>query len=172
MPTVAHRLIKRLPLGFGLVELLVCLSLMAGFITLATPYWNKWVARVQIEAAREQLINDLQSARLLALQKGQVIRISRLNTCNWATAAGSDWSCGWQISLKADGQVLRTAAQMRPLQISYSKTDPIEISTLGDLGQIGDRWALKALPLTLGVAHVVCLNSASRLRWQTGESCS
>jgi Tfp pilus assembly protein FimT len=158
--------------GFGLVELLVCLGLMAALITLATPYWTQWQARVQLEATREQLISDLQSARLLALQHGQTVQLSRLNTCSWATTSSNDWSCGWQISLKNSGQVLRTSAQTRPLQISISPTSPFEVDVLGDLGQISSHWIIKALPASLNLANVLCLNSASRLRWQTGESCS
>jgi prepilin-type N-terminal cleavage/methylation domain-containing protein len=158
--------------GFSLIELLVCLGLMAALTMFASPYWARWQARVQVETTRDQLIHDLQSARLIALQQGQAVWVSRVSNCAWASSAGSDWSCGWQISLKANGQVLRTSAQARAVQISFSKNDPIEINALGDLGQIGDRWTVKALPTSLNLSQVVCLNSASRIRWQVGDTCS
>lgn len=158
--------------GFSLIELLVCLALMAGLTSFASPYWAKLQARVQVDTAREQLLTDLQSARLMALQQGQTLQVARLDGCAWGSNAGSDWSCGWQILIKTSGQVLRTSAQPRALLITYSKTDPIDITPLGDLGQIGDRWSLKAMPASLNMNEVVCLNSASRLRWQMGETCS
>ena len=158
--------------GFGLIELLICLGLMAGLTSLASPFWGKLQARVLVDTAREQLLSDLQSARLMAMQQGQTLQVSRLSGCSWANSAGSDWSCGWQLRIKASGQVLRTSAQHRSLLITYSKTDPIDITPQGDLGQIGDRWSIKALPANLNLSEVVCLNSASRMRWQMGESCS
>ena len=158
--------------GFSLIELLVCLGLMAGLTSMASPYWAKLQARVQVDTAREQLLTDLQSARLMALQQGQTLQVARVGGCTWASSAGSDWSCGWQIRIKASGQVLRTSAQPRALLITYSKTDPIDITPLGDLGQIGDRWSIKALPTSLNWSEVVCLNSASRMRWQMGDTCS
>jgi prepilin-type N-terminal cleavage/methylation domain-containing protein len=158
--------------GFSLIELLVCLGLMAGLTSFASPYWAKLQARLQVDTAREQLISDLQSARLLALQQGQTLQVARLGGCTWASSTGSDWSCGWHILTKASGQVLRTSAQQRAVVITYSKADPIDITPLGDLGQIGDRWSIKALPASLNLSEVVCLNSASRIRWQMGETCS
>jgi prepilin-type N-terminal cleavage/methylation domain-containing protein len=171
-PHAAQPTTRHPSLGFSLIELLVCLGLMAVLTSFASPYWAKLQARVQVDTAREQLLADLQSARLMALQQGQTLQVARLSGCSWASSAGSDWSCGWQILIKTNGQVLRTSAQPRALLISYSKTDPIDITPLGDLGQIGDRWSIKALPTSLNLSEVVCLNSASRMRWQMGETCS
>lgn len=158
--------------GFGLVELLVCLGVLGLLTTFASPYWARLQARLLLDTAREQLVNDLQSARILALQQGQTLQLASLRTCTWAGSAHSDWSCGWQLSLKSNSQVLRTSALHRPLAVSFSKNDPLDISAQGDLGLVGDRWVLKAQPASLNMATVVCLNSASRLRWQAGESCS
>ena len=158
--------------GFSLTELLVCLGIMAALTSVATPYWAKLQAKLTLDAAREQLMHDLQSARLMALQQGQALQLVPLSGCTWAALSATDWSCGWQLRLKATGQVLRTSAQSRALLISYTKTDPLTISTSGDLGQVGDHWNFKALPLALNLSRVVCLNSASRVRWQTGDTCS
>ena len=152
--------------------MLVCLGVLGVMASFAMPSWQHQQERSRIEAARDQLMNDLQTARVRALQRGEALQLARLLDCTWATSAGADWSCGWQISLKANGQVLRTSAQARAVQISFSKNDPIEINASGDLGQIGDRWTVKAVPTVLNLSQVVCLNSASRIRWQVGDTCS
>jgi len=56
--------------------------------------------------------------------------------------------------------------------VTFAKSTPLEINLRGDLGTVGDRWAIASKQTTLNIANVVCLSSASRLRWQSGESCS
>ena len=36
----------------------------------------------------------------------------------------------------------------------------------------GDRWVVKSKQTALNTAVAVCLNSASRIRWVSGEACS
>lgn len=160
------------PQGFTLVELLVCLGLMGVLAAFAAPNWLRFQERARIEAARDQLVNDLQNARLRALQLGQTLELSRLSDCTWATSAGADWGCGWQLSTKADKQVLLTTPLHTALGVTFAKSDPLEISLRGDLGTVGDRWVIKSRQTGLTAANTVCLNSASRIRWVTGESCS
>jgi len=158
--------------GFSLVEMLVCLGVLGVMASFAMPSWQHQQERSRIEAARDQLMNDLQTARVRALQRGEALQLARLLDCTWATSAGADWSCGWQLVVKADQTVLQSTAQATPLQIMFSKTDPLEISPRGDLGTVGERWVIKSRLSTFNLAQVLCLNSASRLRWQSGEACS
>jgi prepilin-type N-terminal cleavage/methylation domain-containing protein len=158
--------------GFTLVELLVCLGVLASMAAFAMPSWQRVQERSRVEAARDQLMNDLQTARLRALHRGETLQLIRLRDCTWATSANNDWSCGWQLVGKVDQTVLHTSQIQTPLQVTFAKSDPLDISQRGDLGTVGDRWVIKSRQSSLNVANVLCLSSASRLRWQSGESCS
>ena len=140
--------------------------------SLAMPSWQRLQERSRVEATRDQLMNDLQTARVRALQRGEALQLTRLRDCTWATSAGTDWSCGWQLVVKTDQTVLQNTQQLTPLQITFAKTDPLDISARGDLGTVGDRWVIKSRQAAFNVSNVLCLSSAGRLRWQTGEACS
>ncbi len=158
--------------GFTLVELLVCLCLLGVVAAIAAPSWQRLQERSSVEAARDQLMNDLQTARVLALQRGEALQLSRLRDCTWASNTDTDWSCGWQLVSKADQSLLQTSALSTPLQVNFGKSMSFDISGRGDLGTVGDRWVIKSKQSALNIANVLCLGSASRLRWQSGESCS
>jgi hypothetical protein len=106
------------------------------------------------------------------LQRGETLQLTRLRDCTWSTTADNDWSCGWQLVLKADQSVLQSSQVQMPLQVTFAKSTPLDISARGDLGTVGDRWVIKSWQSTMNVTNVLCLSSASRLRWQSGESCS
>jgi prepilin-type N-terminal cleavage/methylation domain-containing protein len=158
--------------GFTLVELLMCLAVLGVMASFAIPSWQRLQERSRVEATRDQLMNDLQTARVRALQRGETLQLTRLRDCTWSTTADNDWSCGWQLVLKADQSVLQTSQVQTPLQVTFAKTTPLDISARGDLGTVGDRWVIKSRQSTMNVTNVLCLSSASRLRWQSGESCS
>jgi prepilin-type N-terminal cleavage/methylation domain-containing protein len=158
--------------GFTLVEMLVCLGVLGVMASFAIPEWQRLQERSRVEAARDQLMNDLQTARVRALQRGEPLQLSRLRDCTWATSASNDWSCGWQLTVKSDQTVLLTSPLHTPLQVTFAKSDPLDVSQRGDLGTVGDRWVIKSKQSSLNIANVLCLSSASRLRWQSGESCS
>jgi prepilin-type N-terminal cleavage/methylation domain-containing protein len=158
--------------GFTLVELLVCLGVLALIAAFAIPNWQRLQERHRVEAARDQLMSDLQTARVRALQRGETLQLSRLRDCTWATSASKDWSCGWQLVTKADQTVLLTSQLLAPLQVTFAKTAPLDVSQRGDLGTVGDRWVIQSKQSSLNMANVLCLSSASRLRWQSGESCT
>jgi type IV fimbrial biogenesis protein FimT len=160
------------PCGFSLIELMVCLGLMASVATLALPSWQRLEERNRVEAARDQLIHDLQSARIRALQRGEALQLVRLSDCTWATSTNSDWSCGWTLRIKATQALLQTTSLTTPMLVTFAKTSPLDISQRGDLGTVGERWVIQSRQASFGIAIAVCLNSASRLRWQSGTSCS
>lgn len=158
--------------GFTLVELLVCLAVLGVMTSFAIPSWQRLQERSRVEAARDQLVNDLQTARVRAIQRGETLQLTRSRDCAWAGSTDNDWSCGWQLVVKANQTVLLTSQLHTPLQVTFAKTDPLDISQRGDLGTVGDRWVIKSRQSSLSVANVLCLSSASRLRWQLGESCN
>lgn len=158
--------------GFSLVELVACLAIMAITAALAAPNWQRFQERSRVEATRDQLVNDLQSARLRAMQRGETLQLARLRDCTWGPSTNNDWSCGWELRVKSSQAVLQTSQSQTPLQVTFSKSEPLDISQRGDLGTVGDRWVIKSRQIAFNIANTLCLSSASRLRWQSGESCS
>lgn len=158
--------------GFSLVEMLVCLALMGSLAAFATPHWQRFQETRRVDAARDQLLNDLQSARLRALQFGEALQLSPMSNCDWKSKTDSDWSCGWQLTLKASKTVLQTSALDTPLKVTFGKSVPFDISARGDLGTVGERWVIQSRQSSPLVAMTLCLNSASRVRWQTGDTCN
>ena len=157
--------------GFTLVELLVCLTLLSVIASFAIASWQDLQDRSRVEATRDQLMHDLQTARVRALQHGETLQLTRLRGCPWGSTTNNDWSCGWQLVIKANQDVLHTAQVQSPLQLTFTKKEPLDISARGDLGMVGERWVIKSRQNARRVANVLCLNSASRLRWEVGESC-
>jgi Tfp pilus assembly protein FimT len=158
--------------GLSLIELMVCLALLMTFCGLAAPIWQPWITRLQIEATRDQLMHELQTARIQAMQLGSSLKLVRLQGCGWSSQASNDWSCGWQVLRQDTQQMMRSHATQAPMRIQFTGTQEFVIGTNGELGTVGARWNLQALPLSSDVQYVVCLNSAGRLRSQRGASCS
>ena len=68
--------------------------------------------------------------------------------------------------------MLQTTALDTPLKVTFGKSVPLDISTRGDLGTVGERWVIQSRQNTFNVAMTLCINSASRVRWQSGDTCS
>lgn len=160
------------PQGFSLVELAVVLAVLSGLGVFAMPSMQGLLERGRAELARDQLLGDLQSARVRALQRGQALRMTRLTHCSWATATGSDWSCGWQLQLADGSQTLQVTPLHTPVSVGYTKTSALAISAQGDLGGVGDRWTVSARNPSLNVSFALCLNNAGRIHVVTGATCS
>lgn len=161
----------RPPSGFTLMEFLVCLGILSLLSSFAIPSWQQQQERSRVDATRDQLITDLQAARLRAVQRGQALQLTRLKDCAWATSVESDWSCGWQLVVKADQTVLQSTSLSTALRVTFGKTLPLDISWRGDLGTVGERWVIQSRQGSLNLANTLCVNSASRLRSQAGGSC-
>lgn len=157
--------------GVSLVETMVCLAILAVLTSLALPLWRPWVARSEIEITRDTLINDIQTARVQALQLGTRLQMLRLGGCSWGTTDSSDWSCGWQLQRQDTQEVLRIHAIQTPLLMWMAEKKELTISARGFLGNVGARWHLRTSHASVNTQFVVCLNSANRLRWQTGSAC-
>jgi prepilin-type N-terminal cleavage/methylation domain-containing protein len=158
--------------GFTFIELLLVLAILGLVGLLALPSLQALLERGRAELARDQLHNDLQSARVRALQLGQALRLARLSDCTWATTVGSDWSCGWQLQLADGSQTLQVTPLHTPLLVSYTKTSALTISRQGELGGVGDRWTVGSRNPSLSVAYSLCLNNTGRIRAVSGATCS
>ena len=161
--------------GFTLVELLVCLSVSAFLVSFALPSVWRWQERARIDSVRQQLFNDLQLARVRALQWGQRLQLSRLTGCAKSATPASDWSCGWQLSTASgssgSSQVISTTSLDASVQVNFAKNTDFFISAQGDLGSIGDRWTVVSRYAGVNFSRSLCINSAGRIRWVEVATC-
>ncbi len=162
--------------GFSLIELVVCLSVLAVLVGLSIPNVWRWQERARIDKVRQQLFYDLQLARLHALQFGQSLQIRRLTGCAPMSASSSDWSCGWQTTTSSDSaglmHVIRTTPLDATLQVSFAKSTNFFISAQGDLGTIGDRWTFFSRNARINLSRSLCISSAGRIRTVEAATCS
>ena len=162
--------------GFTLVELLVCLSVSAILVGFALPSIWRWQERARIDSVRQQLFNDLQLARMRALQWGQRLQMRRLSGCIQSSASATDWSCGWQLSTVGSSlsaaQVISTTPLDASVQVIFAKSNDFFISAQGDLGVIGDRWTVLSRVAGVNFTRSLCINSAGRIRWVEAATCS
>ncbi len=165
---------QRVDPGFTLVKLLMVLAVIGMAGLMAAPSLQGLLERARVELARDQLLNDLHSVRVRALQQGQgqALRLTRMSDCAWATSAGSNWSCGWQLQLADGSQTLQVTPLYTPVQVSYTKSTGLSISREGELGGVGDRWTVSSRHPRHNLAYALCLNYTGRLRVVAGSTCS
>ena len=158
--------------GHSLIELMLCMLLLTVLLCAAAPLWQPLLLRTPITLARDDLLNDVQTARLQALQLGTELTLTRSGNCAWASNDAHDWSCGWQLQRIDNQTVLRSHPLHTPMQVWIAKQASLTIYARGELGTVGTRWQISPLGATDAVSYVVCLNSAGRLRWRMGSTCS
>lgn len=158
--------------GHSLVELMLCLLLLAMLLSAAAPGWQALLMRTPLALARDDLLNDVQTARLQALQLGTDLTLTRRGDCAWASNDAHDWSCGWQLQRTDNQTVLRSHTLHTPMQVWIAKQKSLAINARGELGTVGMRWQISHTGAAPATSYVVCLNSAGRLRWQMGNTCS
>ncbi len=162
--------------GFTLVEVMVCLSVSAVLVGFTLPSVWRWQERARIDSVRQQLFNDLQLARVRALQWGQRLQMSRLSGCAKTSTHATDWSCGWQVSQASSSsgmqQVISTTSLDASVQVNFAKNSDFFISAQGDLGTIGDRWTVLSRVAGVNLSRSLCINSAGRMRWVESATCS
>ncbi len=82
----------RVTSGFTLVELLIATVVLAILVALAAPSMRTALVRQQVRSAGNDLVADLQTARTLAISRGQRVGV---------IANGGDWHAGWQLQQDA-----------------------------------------------------------------------
>ena len=163
-------------LGFTLVEMLTVLGLLAALVSVATPWLQQWVWRLQVETVVQSWSADLQTARLQALRSGQALRLQRSSQCQSATLANGDWRCGWQL-LKAQGNsntALITTLLAGEVLVHISPAqNRLDINALGEPVAGGLRVVVQAKHShTAALVRAICINTAGRLRVIKGSTCA
>ncbi len=97
--------------GLTLVELLVCLAVLATLVASGTPAYAGWIANARLAAFAEQLAYSLSLARAEAVKHG-----GRINLCKVAGAGAScttagGWERGWMMFPDDNGNAKADAAE-------------------------------------------------------------
>lgn len=155
--------------GFTLTELLVSLSVLSVLLGFAAPSWRQTQDKVQLISLYQQLIHDVQTARVQALQRGTTLKLLRTTGCAWGSSNAADWSCGWQLQVAETGEVLASHRSEFALRIVFSNATPLSINGQGNLSGLGVRWVFQT---AAGLTQVVCINTTGRIRSTVGDTCS
>jgi type IV fimbrial biogenesis protein FimT len=69
-------MIRRLPRGFTLVEVLISITVLGILIMLAMPSFGEWLQNQQLRAGAEGSLNGLQVARAEAIRRNALVQIT------------------------------------------------------------------------------------------------
>ena len=79
--------------GFTLIEVLICLAMMAAMSAIAAQLFSQQIALLQLDEVSQAFIQDAQLARQLSRQTNQTVTLKPLGHAEFR-----DWSDGWEIT--------------------------------------------------------------------------
>ncbi len=157
--------------GYTLAELCVVLAICATTVSLAAPALGQWFWRLRVEAAVQTWASDLQSARLQALRRGELLQLQRLSHCLNTPLPTGDWRCGWQLTFKS-GRSLFSSPLAGELQVQlYPSQNSLDITPLGEAVAGGLRLVVQPRG-SQAVVRSICINTTGRLRVVSAGSCT
>lgn len=132
-------------LGFGLVELLVTLAVLAILVVAAVPGFRDTIRRNRVGAASNALLADLHYARAEAINRGQLVSLCPSSDGSSCTPDGSAWEAGWLVytypagaasanaAYAADNILLRATSAREGVAIRASGTGVLSFGLQGQL---------------------------------------
>ena len=87
--------------GLTLIELMITIVIAAILLSIAIPSFNHLIQRNRITTYANEMATTVNLARSEAIKRGTSIVIT--------SAAGNDWSQGWNLNIVSSGDLLRTA---------------------------------------------------------------
>ena len=79
--------------GFTLIEVLICLAMMAAISGIAAHLFSEQIALLQLDEVSHAFMQDAQLARQLSRQTNQTVTLKPLGNAEFR-----DWSYGWEIT--------------------------------------------------------------------------
>ncbi|WP_371364796.1 GspH/FimT family pseudopilin [Pseudomonas sp. QL9] len=158
--------------GVSLVELLVCLALLAILLSTAAPSFSDLLARQRTETAAHSLRSALNLARETAVMTGQVVSIAAID---------GDWSAGWRVfhdrnndgMRQDDEHPLANQAAIEGVSIQADRTSKSYIHFRADGVSIQPNGAFHAGHLAVcgkgSKAYKLLINRSGRIRQESAE---
>lgn len=158
--------------GISLVELLVCLALLAILMSMAAPSFSDLLARQRTQTAAHSLRSALNLARETAVMTGQAVSIAAID---------GDWSAGWRIfhDRNNDGQrqddepALANQQSLEGVAIHADRTSKRYIHFRADGASIQPSGAFHAGHLAVcgkgSNAYKLVINRSGRIRQENAE---
>lgn len=102
--------------GFGLVETLVCIAILAILLSMTVAPLRSAIVRQRIAGVHLELVTAIQWARWEALRRNTLVTLQRRTDCDTALPGDDHWSCGWQLVAGEDLPVDIAATPQAVLQ--------------------------------------------------------
>ena len=117
--------------GLNLIELIIVLAIAAFLIAIAAPSFDNVIARNNVIAEANRIVSSINHARSEAVNKQQVVTLSRNST------TARDWSDGWTTYIDSGGEGNQNLSNGDLLLKEHETTSAqITINTDSD----GDQW--------------------------------
>ena len=154
--------------GFTLIEVLICLGMMAAMSAITAHLFSQQIALLQLDEVSQAFIQDAQLARQLSKQTNKTVTLKPLGNTEFR-----DWSDGWEITqnIFSSKEIFKTLKQY-PLHGGHLK-GRIQIAqdSLKDSQQFTDMSAPhKARHISFQSGNVALLRNggfvANRIIWQ------
>lgn len=154
--------------GFTLIEVLICLAMIAAIAAIAAHLFNQQIALLQLDEVSQAFIQDAQLARQLSRQTDKTVTLKPLGNAEFR-----DWSDGWEItqSIFSSEEAFKSLKQY-PLHGGHLK-GRIQVAqdSLKDSQQFTDMSAPnKARHISFQSGNVALLRNggfvANRIIWQ------
>ncbi len=154
--------------GFTLIEVLVCLAMMAAMSAMTAHLFSQQIAFLQLDKVSQAFIQDAQLARQLSRQRNTIVTLKPLGHEEFR-----DWSNGWEITQDVFSKEasIKTLKQY-PLHDSHLKGRiQVALDSLKDTQQFTDMSAPhKARHISFESGHIALLRNggfvANRIIWQ------
>jgi type IV fimbrial biogenesis protein FimT len=152
--------------GFTLPELMITLSVAAILVTLATPSYLNFIQKNNALVLANQLVSDLNTARVNALSTGAQVSLCPINDSTASTCGNeTKWSNGWVVFKDPNNQFTFNSTTLLH-ESNYTSTTGVTYTVSpSNISQVGYNalGALSTTPFSVTIRPNSCSGSQAQL---------